>query len=167
MKVSTKLVEDVVAEVAGPDTVELVRAIKNKKNISEFKIAEMLSLDVNIIRNMLYRLYDNNLIAFVRRKDKKKGWYIYYWTFNPKRIKQLYIDVRKKKLDKLRDRLTREKANYFFSCSTRCMRVDFDQATEFEYKCPECGQLMSQEDNSQKINEIEGEIAKIEGELAS
>lgn len=167
MKVSTKLVEDVVAEVAGPDTVELVRAIKNKKNISEFKIAEMLSLDVNIVRNMLYRLYDNNLIAFVRRKDKKKGWYIYYWTFNPKRIKQLYIDVRKKKLDKLKDRLTREKANYFFSCPNRCMRVDFDQATEFEYKCPECGQLMSQEDNSQKINEIEGEIAKIEAELAA
>ncbi len=165
MKVSVKLVEDVVAEVAGGDTVELVRAIKNKKNISEFKIAEMLQLDVNIVRNMLYRLYDNNLISFVRRKDKKKGWYIYYWTFNPKRIKQLYIDVRKKKLDKLKDRLAREKANYFFSCASRCMRVDFDQATEFEYKCPECGQLMSQEDNSQKINEIEDEIKRLEGEL--
>ncbi len=165
MKLSNQFVESVVAEASGPDTIEIVRALKNKKNISEFKIAEMLRLDVNIIRNMLYRLHDANLITFVRRKDKKKGWYIYYWTLNLKRIKSLFISLRKKKLEKLKDRLAREKANYFFSCQSRCMRVDFDQATEFEYKCPECGALMSQEDNAQKINEIEAEISKIEAEI--
>jgi transcription initiation factor TFIIE subunit alpha len=167
MKLTNKLAEDVIAEAAGADTVELVNAIKNKKNISEFKIAELIKMDVNIVRNMLYRLYNVNLISFVRRKDKQKGWYIYYWTFNPKRIRHLYYDLRKKKLEKLRDRLTREKANFFFSCDNKCMRVDFDQATEFEYKCPECGHLMNQEDNAQKISEIEQEIKRLEAELAA
>ena len=78
--------ETVVGDVVGADVISLVRSLKNKKNVSEFKIAETLKQEVNITRNMLYRLYDANLVTFIRKKDKVKGWYIYYWTFNPKHI---------------------------------------------------------------------------------
>ncbi|MBW2995229.1 hypothetical protein KY312_02665, partial [Candidatus Woesearchaeota archaeon] len=81
MRMTNKLVEKVVMDTAGEDTLPLVIELKNKKNYSEFKLAENLKVEVNQVRNMLYRLLKYNLVTFIRRKDKRKGWYIYYWTF--------------------------------------------------------------------------------------
>lgn len=162
MKITDKLIQEVVVDVAGADVVPLVTYLKNKKNISEFKIAEEITREINETRNMLYRLFDYNLVSFIRKKDKKKGWYIYYWTFNPKRVRYLLYDLKRKKIDHLKERLKRENSNDFFICQNTCVRLDFEQATNFEYKCPECGSLMNQENNSQKIKQIEEEIQKLE-----
>ncbi len=111
---------------------------------------------------MLYRLYDSNLVSFTRKKDKKKGWYIYYWTFNIKRVQHLMDGLRKHKIERLRERLIREQASQFFGCPNKCIRLDFEQATEFEYKCPECGNLLSHEDNTQVIDKIKTSIQQLE-----
>ncbi len=116
MKLSNKLVEEVISEVAGEDVLPLVKALKNRKNVSEFVLAEEIKQEINKTRNMLYRLYDSNLVSFIRKKDKKKGWYIYYWTFNSKRIKYLSKSLKKKRLEKLKERLKREKSGDFFTC---------------------------------------------------
>lgn len=166
MKLSNKLVEDVVSSVAGQDVLPLVQLLKNKKNVSEFKLAETLKLEINTTRNMLYRLYHVNLVSFIRRKDKKKGWYIYYWTFKIKQIKHLAITLKKDKLEKLQDRLEREKESSFFMCPNSCMRLDFEKAMGFDFKCPECAELMQQEANEDKITAIEDEIKAIKKELA-
>lgn len=165
MKISNKLVEDVVTEVVSSEAVPLVAALKNKKNVSEFKLAEAVKMEINITRNLLYKLFDNNLVTFTRKKDKKKGWYIYYWTFNLKRIKYLVNDLKKKKLERLNERLKREEANHFFACPKECIRLDFEQAMNFEFKCPECGSLIEQEDNNEKINIIKKEIKELEKEI--
>lgn len=167
MNISNTLIEEVVQEVAGEDILPLVNALKNRKNVSEFKLAEIIKQEINVTRNMLYRLYDANLVSFTRKKDKVKGWYIYYWTFNTKNIRHLYKTIKQKKLDKLKEKLKKEKNSRFFTCDNKCMRLDFEQAIEFEFKCPECGDLMNEEDNSQKIAELEEEIKKIEKELKS
>lgn len=155
------LVSEVVRELAGDDVIALVRALKNKSNVSEFKLADAIRQEINLTRNMLYRLYDHNLVSFIRRKDKKKGWYIYYWTFMPKRIKELAHNLKKIKLERLKERLEREKGTNFFSCPNKCIRLDFDQATEFEYKCPECGEILVQEDNGAKIAELQQQMLKL------
>lgn len=165
MRLSNKIIEEVVTEVAGEDVLPLVRSLKNKKNISEFKLAENIKQEVNTTRNMLYRLFDSNLVSFIRRKDKKKGWYIYYWTFETKKIKYLFQKLKKQKLDKLKDRVEREKSSNFFECQNKCIRLDFDQATNFEFKCPECGEILYQKDNSEKIAELERDIKELEKEL--
>lgn len=159
------LITEVVREIAGPDVVPLVRELRNKKNVSEFKLSEALDEEINTVRNMLYRLYDANLVDFIRKKDKKKGWYIYYWTFNPKRVKELAKNIRVSKLEKLRERLEREKNTYFYTCPNKCIRLDFEQAVEFEFKCPECGELLNQEDNTQRIQELSKELVKLEKEI--
>jgi len=160
-----KLVDEVVSEVAGEDVLPLVKAMKDRKNISEFKLAEKIKKEINLTRNMLYRLYGVNLVSFIRKKDKKKGWYIYYWTFNKKRVKDLLKSIKKKKLDRLTERLSREEGGRFYVCSQSCIRLDFDQSTEFEYKCPECGELLNHEDNAKKITEITKQMARLEKDL--
>lgn len=174
------LLDEVVAEVAGRDVVPLARLLRNKKNVSEFTLADALKREINATRNMLYRLYDNSLVTFTRKKDKKKGWYIYYWTFNDPRIFDIVVLLRKKKLEKLQERLGREKGTQFYVCYAQetdekgkpkrgpvTMRLDFDQAMNYEFKCPESGQLLELEDNTERIKQIEQEIAELKKELAT
>ena len=165
MKMSNKIVEDVITEVAGEDVLPLVNSLKNKKNVSEFKLAEKIKQEVNVTRNMLYRLYKANLVSFIRKKDKVKGWYIYYWTFRPKNIRHLATELKKKKITQLKERLEREKDGQFYSCPNKCMRLNFDQAIDFQFKCPECGSLMEMENNQEKIKDIEKEMKGIELDL--
>lgn len=159
-------IDSVIAEVAGEDVIPLVKKLKNKKNVSEFKLADSLKQEINIVRNMLYRLYNSNLVSFTRKKDKKKGWYIYYWTFDTKRIKYLMQVLKEKRLEKLRERLEREQSEQFFLCPNLCIRLDFEQSMNFEFKCPECGTLIEVEDNSKKIQGIQEEISCLEKEMA-
>ena len=165
MRLSNKIIEATIVDVAGEDVLPLVKFLGNKKNISEFKIADSIKKEINQTRNMLYRLHEANLVSFIRKKDKKKGWYIYYWTFRPKMIRHLIVTLRKENLAKLKDRLAREKSSHFFICQNKCIRLDFDQAMNFEFKCPECGEIMNQEDNLENIRLIEEEIKNIENEL--
>ena len=166
MKISGKIVEDVVIKVAGKDVVPLVKILKNRKNVSEFKLADSLKQEVNITRNMLYRLYNSNLVSFMRKKDKKKGWYIYYWTFDMKQVKYLAVSLKKKRLEQLKERLQREESGQFYMCPNKCMRLDFDQAMNFQFKCPECGHLVDLEDNRKLVESIKSEMSEIEKELA-
>ena len=165
MRLSNNIIESVVKEVVGEDAIALVDFLKDNKNVSEFKIAETIKKEVNATRNILYRLYENNLVSFMRKKDKKKGWYIYYWTFNQKRVKYLIGDLKKKKLIKLKERVNREKEGNFFGCKNKCIRLNFDQVTDFNYKCPECGSVLDQEDNTKVLENIHKEIVVLEKEI--
>ncbi|MBS3112797.1 hypothetical protein J4418_01825 [Candidatus Woesearchaeota archaeon] len=162
MRITDKLIHEVVSSVAGEDTVPLIFAIKDKKNVSEFKIAEMLKEQINITRNMLYRLLDQNLVNFIRKKDRQKGWYIYYWTFNPKEIRFLTIKLQKQRLHGLIERLEREQSAQFFNCPQECIRLDFERAMNFEFKCPECGSIIEQHDNAKDIEDIKKKIIEVE-----
>ena len=165
MRLTPKAIEEVIIEVAGEDVLKLVNILKNKKNVSGFKLADKLKQGVNIIRNMLYRLHDSDLVSFIRKKDKQKGWYIYYWTFNMKRVKFLLKSLKQQRLIRLNERLAREKETQFYICPNECMRLDFDQSMNFEFKCPECGEIINLEDNAEKIRKIEAEIKEIEYNL--
>lgn len=167
MKVTKKIEEDVLTHVAGPDVLPLVEYLKGKKDVSEFIIAKDMNIDIQTIRNQLYRLMHNNLISSWRKKDKQKGWYIYYWTYNPKHVEFLFWDIKKKRLERLRERLAREESDFFFMCQDNgCVRLDFEKATEFNYQCPECGGMMIQQDNNRTKEYLKKEISELEEELS-
>lgn len=165
MRLTNKAMEELVKEVAGQDTIALVGLIKNKKNVSEFKLAEKLKITVNEVRNMLYRLHAHNLVSFTRKKDKKKGWYIYYWTFDHERARDLILNLKRKKLTELRKILETERGSNFFSCPNKCVRLEFGTAMEDQFRCPECNQVLIQENNTKKIEKLQEEIKEIEDEL--
>jgi len=166
-KAQNPLAQQVLVEVAGEEILPLVQYMKGKQNISEFVIAADMKQEINIIRNLLYRLLDQNLVTFNRKKDKQKGWYIYYWTYHPQNIEHTFWELKKKKLDMLKDRLFREKNNVFFGCPSSCIRLDFETSIAFDYRCPECGELLVQQDNASKKVEFEEQIAKLESEIAT
>ena len=158
MKIAPKIVDNVVSEIVGNDGTRLLKALKNKKNVSEFKLAESLKKEINTTRNMLYKLYDVNLVSFTRKKDKEKGWYIYYWTFNGDKVHNLMNNIKKDKMEILNEKLKVEKGSQFYACPSSCVRFDFENSTEHNYKCPECGSILEMEDNASKIKQMEQEL---------
>src|SRR3989344_4539882 len=166
MALDSDTVKELVEEIAGKDVVELVETIKDKKDVSEFKLAEKLKITVNQTRNMLYRLHSHNLVSFIRKKDKKKGWYIYYWTFHNKKAHELYIKIKSDKLNLLKERLKNESNNSYFACPNECVRLNLENSMEHDFKCPDCGTVLIQEDNSKRIKAIEKEIEDTTVKLA-
>ncbi|MBS1266049.1 MAG: Transcription factor E [Candidatus Woesearchaeota archaeon] len=164
MRITTKAIIETVTELVGQDVVPLVKYIKDKKNISEFKIAEKIDQEVNQTRNQLYRLHGHHLVTYHRKKDRQKGWYISYWTFNKKRVTHVIERIKQTKIEKLKQRLAKETKNHnsFYICPKFCVRLNFDIATDFEFRCPECGEMLKQQDNSKTIDHLKKQLKKLE-----
>ena len=163
MVLSTKKLHEVVKEVAGEDAIKIIGFLKDKKNVSEFIISEKTRLDMQTTRHILYTLHGYNVASYIRKKDRQKGWYISYWTFNRSKVKDLIIRLKKEKLDRLKDQLKREEDNRdnFYICAKACVRVDFDQAFNMEFKCPECGSILNLQENTKTITNIKEKIKEL------
>lgn len=166
MKINKSIQDFVISELCGSDTIPIIDYLSGKENVSEFKIADDLKLELNIMRNQLYRLQKHNLLTFKRKKDKKKGWYIYFWTPNLSDIPHLYLKIKREELERVQSRLEREKRSTFFSCDNGCMRLSFEQAMEFNFTCPECGEIMNEKDNSKVIEELEKKEELLKKEIS-
>ena len=165
MRLSQPLMEELVKEVAGEDVLALLRLILGKSNVSEFKIAEKLNITVNQVRNMLYRLNEHNLVAFTRKKDKEKGWYIYFWTFDTFNARLLIIERKQKKIAELKRMINEENTTGMYVCPSRCIRVNAQQALDLEYKCTTCNTLLKEEDSRQLVEKTKNYIEKLRAEL--
>ncbi len=164
MRLTNQLIQKTVSDVVGEDALPIVEYLRNRKNVSEFIIAEKTKTEIHRVRNILYRMQKLNLTTYRRKKDSKKGYYISYWTFNPRRVRDLVSGMKREKLDKLRERLEREEANQnaFFICQNACVRLDFDQSVDLGFRCPECGSLLIQQDNTRTIDYLRERIREME-----
>jgi transcription initiation factor TFIIE subunit alpha len=161
MAITKKQIEYVVKELVGEEALPFVFFIKGKRHISEFIIAEELDEEIHKTRNLLYRLFEHNIVTFNRKKDKIKGWYICYWDFNEKNIPYLIEKIKQDKIDKLHDRLNKEEDNFFYMCRNACTRMVFEQAVEINFKCPECSEVMHEQDNQRTIEFIKEKLKEL------
>jgi len=164
-KLSNEVLNELISQVVRKDAVPLVNLIRGKTNVSEIKIAEKLKLTVNQVRSILYGLSAQGLVTSIRRKDKKKGWYVYFWNLDENAAYKLKDALNIKRLKELKDQLKLEEKVSYFICPEECERVSSEDVLEYDYKCPECGKLMMQESNILRIIKIKEEIKKIEEEL--
>ena len=160
-KLTKKMTEEVVIELVGEHSLPIVEFLKGKTKISEFIIAEELELEINETRNILYKLLEHNIVTFLRKKDRIKGWYICYWDFNEHMVPQLHHKMNLGKLEKMSVRLSTEESGTFFMCRNACHRVDFDKAMEIEFKCVECGNIMHQQDNSRTVEFLKDKVKEL------
>ncbi len=165
MKLTNAMAEDIITELIGADVIPLIRLLKNKKNVSEFKLADMMNITVNQTRNMLYRFYNHNLVTFIRKKDKRKGWYIYYWTLDTDSLKNELVAFKRRKLAEFKARLGKETEGSHLVCPTGCIRMTMETAMEHNFTCPECGQVLQEQNNTRTIDNLKTRISELEGEL--
>ena len=158
-------VDSAIKDIIGDAALELINKLKGKKDVSEFKLADSMKMSINEVRNIIYKLDSHNLVSSIRKKDKKKGWYIYYWTFNPDKAIELVISVKQRKLNSLKEELKRESTIVYFICPNDDSKMDIETAMEHQYMCQECGQLMQQMDPVKRIKQIKKQIEVLESDL--
>ncbi len=156
--------ETVVVELVGEHALAVVTFLKGKERISEF---EELELEINEVRNILYCLLEHNLVRFLRKKDRIKGWYICYWDLNLHMVPHLKRKLLQEKLEKMRARLAEEEGAQYYICQRACARMKFDDAVEQQFKCQECGALLQEQDNSRTKEFLLERIAELEESVQS
>jgi len=53
-------------------------------------------------------------------------------------------------------------SNYiFYSCGNGCGKLPFELASEYDFKCPDCGNELQNMDNKARVRELVGEIKEV------
>ena len=140
---------------------EIIDCLKNGYTTDE-EISEKINCKLNIVRKILYKLYDMRLASYKRDKDKETQWYTYDWRFNENEYKKLEFNLASSELERLNAELEYEENNMFFVCPNGHYRLDFEDASTVEFLCPECDLDLEFEDNQEKIDRKKEEIRAIE-----
>lgn len=140
---------------------EIIACLKDGYTTDE-EISEKISCKLNIVRKILYKLYDMRLASYKRDKDKETQWYTYDWTFNENEYKKLEFNLASSELKRLNSELEYEENNMFFVCPNGHYRLDFEDASTVEFLCPDCDLDLEFEDNQEKIDKKKAEIKALE-----
>ena len=160
-----ELLKSIVEGLINKQAVPILDLLSSKKPANEFTIAEKLGLTINQTRNILYKLSDFGLVSFTRKKDKRKGWYIYFWYLNTHQSLILLEENLRKKLDGLRAHLQNRKNSRYYICRTCSIEVNEETALLHNFTCPECTSVYELVDNSEATDFIQKEIDKVEKEI--
>ncbi|MHA1820818.1 MAG: transcription factor [Promethearchaeota archaeon] len=142
---------EILREIGGEDCVNVALELKNIESdeITDEELAERSGIKLNIVRRMLYILEDNKLSIFKKVRDKKSGWFIYYWRDNFDNLRNFIREKQQLVLEKLSVRLEYEDSNVFYICENpECNQIfTFDEATDVDFKCTKCESTLTYNDN--------------------
>jgi transcription initiation factor TFIIE subunit alpha len=157
-----ELLKSIVSSFAGQSSEGIVDLLFNKKNVNEFLIAKNLELTINQTRNILYKLADEGLVSFIRKKDKKKGgWYTYFWTLNSGKSLLKFRDKLVVDIENLTNQLDSRKSKTFFYCKNCEIEYNEENALLHEYTCPECGEILEVRESGEIVSHLESELVKL------
>ena len=155
----TNLVED-------ESNLPIVTALDNGIETDE-GIAEETGIKLNIVRKILYRLYDLGIASYKRSKDPETQWFTYSWKFEKDEIINRIIKDSENYLNMLNEELEREENNMFFICPQGHVRLDFNESSDYEFLCPACGEELEFQDNTETIEQIKEDIKMVESNFNS
>lgn len=161
-----KFLGEILENVVGKHGSAIVSILFDKKNVNEFVIAKKLKLTINQTRNILYRLSGAGLVSFIRKKDKRKGWYTYFWTFNPNRALELFETNIKNEIELLKNRLRGRETKRYYICNACKIEVGEETALLHSFTCGECGEVYQLQTDKKIVNEITSKINKLSSNLA-
>ncbi|MBR5954724.1 MAG: transcription factor E [Methanobrevibacter sp.] len=155
----TSIVED-------ESNLPIVEALNDGVETDE-EIANENGIKLNIVRKILYRLYDMGIASYKRSKDPDTQWFTYSWKFEKDEIINRIIKDSENYLAMLNEELEREENNMFFICPQGHVRLDFDEASDYDFLCPACGEELEFQDNAETIEQIKEDIKMVESNFNS
>jgi transcription factor E len=160
-----KFLKEIVTSLAGKQSEGIIDLFDGKKYVNEFIIAKKLNLTINQTRNILYKISDYGLVSFIRKKDKKKGWYTYFWKIEILKNLEFLRENLLKKMEQIQHQIASRKTKEFYVCEKCNIEFNEETALVHNFMCNECGEIMSRKDNAPAIKEYNKELYKLRKEL--
>ncbi|MFA7707507.1 MAG: hypothetical protein WCX73_01010 [Candidatus Pacearchaeota archaeon] len=160
-----KFLKSIVEHLINKQATPIVDLLAGKKDINEFLIAKKLGLTINQTRNVLYKLSDYGLVSFIRKKDKRKGWYIYFWTLNVYQSLVLLQKKLKEELTQAEVQLNNRKERRYYICNVCSLEVTEEIALLNDFTCPECEEVYVLSNNQESIDSLNKTISRLQKEI--
>ena len=158
---------EVVIIVAGKNAEEISKLLNTKKHVNEFLIAKKLDLTINQTRNILYRIADRGLVSSIRKKDKKKGWYTYFWKIDILKSLEFLRRILSNKINQLELQIQSRETKEFYHCENCGIEFNEENALLHNFTCDECGRVFTKKDNTKILRDFKRERDKLRKELSS
>ena len=160
-----KFLKEVMIIVAGKQAEELADMLNTKKHVNEFIIAKKLDITINQTRNILYKISDYGLVSFIRKKDKRKGWYTYFWKIEILKSLEFLRGILTKRINQINHQIKSRETKRFYVCE-RC-NIEFNEENSLlhNFTCNECGGIFTMKDNTKLLKELNKNLDKLKKEV--
>jgi len=160
-----KILKEVVTLIAGKQAEDIVDLLDAKRHINEFIIAKKLDLTINQTRNILYKISDHGLVSYIRKKDKKKGWYTYFWRIEILKSLEFMKNNLLKTMNQLEHKIKSRETKRFYICERCNLELSEENALLYHFTCNECGDILSLKNNTKFIREMKKNFEKLKKDL--
>ena len=157
--------KEVISIVVGKPAEEIVDLLDGDKYVNEFIIAKKLDLTINQARNILYKISDHGLVSSIRKKDKKKGWYTYFWKIEVLKSLEFLRELVLKNLNQMKNQIKSRETKRFYVCERCNIEFNEENAMLHDFTCNECGEVFSAKDNEKVLKEFKKNEEKLENKL--
>ena len=161
-----KFLKEVIVIIVGKQAEEIADLLENKNYVNEFLIAKKLNITINQTRNILYKLSEKGLVSSIRKKDKKKGWYTYFWRIEISKALEFLEEILKNKISQIDYQIKSRETKDFYVCEKCNIEFSEENALLHNFTCNECGGIFSLKDNQKVVKEFKKQKEKAAGELA-
>lgn len=159
------LIKEVISLVAGKQAEEIVDLLFSQKYVNEFIIAKKLHLTINQTRNILYKISDFGLVSSMRKKDKRKGWYTYFWKIEIVKSLEFLKENLLKKIDTIDHQIKSRETKRFYVCERCHIELTEENALLNNFTCTECGSVLVFKDNTKLVKDLKKNREKLEKDL--
>ncbi len=155
-----KPLKEAVSMIIGKQFEDLVDFLDGDKYINEFLIAKKLDITINQARNLLYKLSDHGMVSSTRKKDKRKGWYTYFWKLEILKILEFLRETFVKKIEQIKHQIESREMKRFYICERCNVEYNEENALAHDFTCNECGSIFVLKDNTKIVKEFRKNLEK-------
>ncbi len=159
------LLKEVISLVAGKQAEDIINILDTQKYINEFVIAKKLNLTINQARNILYKISDHGLVSSIRKKDKRKGWYTYFWKIEILKSLEFLRENLLKKIENTEHQMKSRETKRFYVCPRCHIELSEENALINNFTCNECGSILVLKDNTKLIKDLRKNKERLEKDL--
>lgn len=157
--------EEVVTFVAGKQAGKIIDFISAKKYVNEFLIAKKMEITVNQTRNILYKLSNHGLVSSLRKKDKRKGWFTYFWKIEVVKSLEFLRGITIRRIEQKEDQIKSRETKDFYICEKCNIEFTEEHALARNFTCEECGEVFTLKDNRKLLDELKRERNRLQKKL--
>jgi len=161
-----KFLRDVVIIIVGKHAEPIAELLHTKKHVNEFTIAKKLEITINQTRNILYKLSDFGLVSSIRKKDKKKGWYTYFWKIEIGKSLEFLKTRLEQKKGVFETQIKNRETKQFYICELCSIEFSEEHAMLNDFTCNECGGVFTPKKDEKLIKGMKRNLEKIENEIS-